>query len=183
MLEEHGDGRDGGTAEHRFGREQRANSHKLQFERIPRRQLDQMRPFLRGAPFLEDGLRFDLQELEFDERVVLREIAEVRQHLPRFGFAAVVHEPAGREGHEQESDSQGDAGDQLEADGEEPRGVRLSFAGAADVVGAVVDPETHHDAGGDGELLEGDEAAAHFGRGDFGVVVGDVDGYGADCQA
>lgn len=71
----------------------------------------------------------------------------------------------------------------MEADGEEPRSVRLGFASAADVVGAVVDPEADHDAGGDGELLEGDEAAAHFGRGDFSIVIGDIDGHGADCQA
>lgn len=94
-----------------------------------------------------------------------------------------MQKPAWGEGHEEHAYSQCNAGDELQADGNEPGGVGLGGAGAADIVGAVVDPEGYHDAGGDGELLEGDEGAANFRGSNLGIVVGHVDRHGANCQA
>ena len=53
---------------------------------------------------------------------------------------------------------------------------------AADIVSPIVDPETNHDPGCDGELLQRYQAASHFRRRNFGVVIGHVDRHGADGQ-
>jgi len=52
----------------------------------------------------------------------------------------------------------------------------LSCAGAADVVGSVVNPEGNHNAEADGELLERDQRTANLWGCHFGVVHGDDHG-------
>ena len=94
----------------------------------------------------------------------------------------MMYQPSRRKRHEDHPHPERKAGDQLQTDGHEPGGVGLGGASAADVVGAVVDPEGDHDAGSNGELLEGDKGAADFRGGDFSVVVGDVDGHCADGE-
>lgn len=46
---------------------------------------------------LEHGLRFDLQELEFDQVMVWRQVAQAGECLAGIGLAVVVNEPSRRE--------------------------------------------------------------------------------------
>ena len=179
LLKEHGHGRDNDTAEHGPGLEQGPDGDPLQLEDVPGREGDEVGPLRGRRALLEHALGFDLEELELDELVVRREPAQGAEHVAGFGLAVVVDEPAGGEGHEQHADAEGDAGEELQADGDEPGRVRLGGSCAADVVRAVVDPEGDHDPCGDGQLLEGHERAPDFGGSHFGVVVGHVDGHGA----
>lgn len=56
-----------------------------------------MREVFSYRALLEHRLRLDLQELELDQVVVLRQITEAGKSLAGFGFAVVVHKPSGRE--------------------------------------------------------------------------------------
>jgi len=70
LLEKHCHSCHNNTSKHSLGPEQTPNSHKLQLEGVPSREFAQSRPVLSHRPFLEEGLRFDLQELQLDEFVI-----------------------------------------------------------------------------------------------------------------
>lgn len=54
-----------------------------------------------------------------------------------------------REGHEENTDSENNSGDDLETEGDTPCSFALCLARSSDVVHTVVDPEGHHDTKGD----------------------------------
>lgn len=58
----------------------------------------------------------------------------------------------------------------------------MSGTSAANVVGAVVDPETDHDTSGNGKLLKTDQRTADLWRCDFGVVHGNNHGERTDSH-
>lgn len=122
--------------------------------------------------------------------------------------AVLGEEPAGGFGVEEHAEAEDEGGDDLEGERDSPRGVGLSCAstgcdvlvriecwdigssasirdvgratGAADVMGAVVDPEREEDPDGDGELLEDHETASDVWGRDFGDVERDDHGQHAD---
>lgn len=67
-----------------------------------------------------------------------------------------------REWHEKNTDAENDGRNELKSKRKTPCSFALCRASAADVVGAVVDPEGDHDTERDGELLESDETTSHF---------------------
>jgi hypothetical protein len=111
-----------------------------------------MREVFGCRTLLEHRLRLDLQELEFDQVVVFRQVAEAGESLASLSFAAVVDKPSRREGlwrrkcmltdqgkgqcyHENHADEENEGGEELKAQGDQPCGVRLSLTSASDVVG------------------------------------------------
>ena len=90
LLKEHRDGSDDHPLKHPSGSEERANRHELELESVPGSELDKTRPLLRSGALLEYRLCFDLQELQFDEFVIFRQVSQTGQHMAGLGFAAVV---------------------------------------------------------------------------------------------
>lgn len=170
LLEEHGDGGDDDAAEHGHGLEQRADGDKLQLGDVGDGGLGQVREVGLDGPLLEERLGLDLEELELDGLVLGRGAAQLGQHAARLVLAAVVDEPPRREGHEDHAEEEDQRRHQLQAQRHQPGRVALGVAGAADVVGSVVDPERDHDTELNRELLDADQHATDFGRGTFGVV-------------
>ncbi len=66
--------------------------------------LAQLWEVLGDGALLEQRLGLDLEELELDELVVRRKIAEAGEHAASLFLAAVVHQPTRREGHEYHAD-------------------------------------------------------------------------------
>ena len=66
--------------------------------------------------------------------------------------------------HEDHANTKNDGREELEAQRDQPRRVRLTFARAADVIGAVIDPESNHDTSGNSHLLHADHGASNFRR-------------------
>lgn len=90
-------------------------------------------------------------------------VSQTSQDPARLVFTAVVHQLTRREGHGRHTEEEDVAGDDLDADGDEPGGVTLVVElSAADEIGTVVDPERDHDAEGDGELLQRNEGSTDF---------------------
>ena len=58
--------------------------------------------------------------------------------------------------HKDHANTKNDGREELEAQRDQPRRVRLTFARAADVIGAVIDPESNHDTSGNSHLLHAD---------------------------
>ena len=56
-----------------------------------------MREVLSRCAFLEHGLRLDLQEFEFDQIVIWRQVAQAGESFAGIGFAIVMNEPSRRE--------------------------------------------------------------------------------------
>jgi hypothetical protein len=138
LLEEHGHGGDSNSLEHSLRLEQGSNSHELQLESVPSGLCLQVWEVLGDAALLEEGLGLDLEELELDEFVIGREVAEVGEDGPGLLLAAVVEEPAGGEGHPDHADEEDDGRDNLDTDRDEPGGVGLGLLrGASDVVAAA----------------------------------------------
>jgi len=104
--------------------------------------------------------------------VVFGKVAELGKNTASVGFAFVVDEPTRREWHEDHADTEDERRDELQAEGKQPSSFLLATARASNVVRAVVDPETDHDAEGDGELLKTNESTADFRRSDLGIVHG-----------
>ena len=117
LLEEHSDGGNADTSEHRFGAEQGADGHELQLEDIPSGEIAEAGPVLCHGALLKERLGFDFQELEFDQLMVLGKAAEVCQHLSSFCFAIVMDEPTRRERHEEDSSEEDNGREELETDG------------------------------------------------------------------
>lgn len=183
LLKKHRHRRHNHPLKHGLCLKQRFDSHKLQLERVPRRLRPQLGEMFSHSPLLEKTLRFDLEELELDEFMVGGQAPEIGKHLARLGLAAVVDEPAGGEGHEEHPKEENERGRDLQTNGGQPRCVALRGEGRpADEVRPVVDPETDHDAKGDGELLEGDQTAADLGWGNFAVVDGHNHGEAAHAH-
>lgn len=106
LLEEHGHGRDNNALEHGPGLEELPDRNKLQLERVPGGRLAELGEHLGNGALLKQRLRLDLEELDLEELVVSIQAAEIGQNLARFLFAAVVDQPAGREGHEDHADEE-----------------------------------------------------------------------------
>ena len=56
-----------------------------------------MREVLGRCAFLEHGLRLDLQEFEFDQIVIWRQVAQAGESLAGIGLAIMMNEPSRRE--------------------------------------------------------------------------------------
>jgi hypothetical protein len=149
LLEEHGHGGDNDALEHGPGLEQLADGDELQLEDVPGGGLAQVGEELGDGALLEQRLGLDLEELDLDQLVVRRQVAQVRQDPARLVLAAVVDEPTRREGHEDHAHEQDRGRAQLEAGRHEPGGVGLTLAGAADEVSA---------AGGGGLVSKGEDS-------------------------
>lgn len=65
-----------------------------------------MGELFRDSPLLEHRLRFDFQELELDQFMVLRHATEHGQYFAGLVFTAMVHEPPRTVGHEKHADEQ-----------------------------------------------------------------------------
>ena len=85
--------------------------------------------------------------------VIWGEVPRSAENLESLIITALVHEPTRREWHEQDANSEDDSRNDLERERQAPRGLALTFPGSANVVRAEVDPERHHDAERDRELL------------------------------
>ena len=122
-----------------------------------------MRESFSNTALLEHGLCLDFQEFQLDELVVGGEVSERSQVASRFFFASMVYQPTWRERHPDHSDDENECWHELKADRYEPCGVGLGLeGGASDVVGSVVDPETDHDAEGDGKLLQCNQSTTNL---------------------
>ena len=127
LLEEHSNGSYNDALEHGLGLEEGTNSYELELEGIPSSQLRKMREFLGDTALLEHGLSFDFKILEFDQFVVLGEIAKACKGAASLLFAAVVDEPSGRERHPDHTEEQDCSWEELDTDGHEPCSVRLGL--------------------------------------------------------
>lgn len=138
LLEEHGHGSNNDTLEHGLGLEKRSDRNPLQLKRVPDSLLLQVREVLCETALLKQRLRLDLKELELNQFVVLRKIAEVSEDGASLLLATVVEEPSGGEGHPEHAEEEDDGGRDLDADGDEPGSVGLGLLGrSADVVAAA----------------------------------------------
>lgn len=108
----------------------------------------------RKDPLLKQLLGPDLEQLDLDERVVELLLADPGQGLARFFVAALLDQPARREGHEPDTAGQQDRGDALDDGREAPCHVGLGCVVSADVVAAVADPEGEEDAKDGGLVFE-----------------------------
>lgn len=65
-----------------------------------------MRELFRDSPLLEHRLRFDFQELELDQFMVLRHVTKHCQYSAGLVFTAMVHKPPRTVGHEKHADEE-----------------------------------------------------------------------------
>ena len=63
-----------------------------------------MRELVRDSPLLEHRLRFDFQELELNQLMVLRHVTKHGQYSAGLVFTVMVHEPPRTVGHEKHAD-------------------------------------------------------------------------------
>lgn len=114
-----------------------------------------MREVFGYRALLEHRLRLDLQELKLNQVVVFRKITETGESLAGLSLAAVVDEPSRREGlpncqwmladrgqgqcyHEDHADEENEGREELEAQWDQPCGIRLSLTRTTNVVCAWV---------------------------------------------
>ena len=107
------------------------------------------------------------QKLDLNQVRIRWLATDATEHLQRLFIASLVHEPPWREWHEQDANSEDDRRNDLECERQAPRGLALTFPGTPNVVRAEVDPEGHHDAERDCQLLQGNKTAAYFRRRDL----------------
>lgn len=115
---------------------------------------------------LELGLGDDLEPLALDARVGRGQGPQLGQVPQRILLAALGGEPARREGQEDGAEAEGQAGDDLDEEGQLPRPV------GRDVLGPVGDPEGNDDAKHDAEFFQDEQGAADL----RGRYLGDVEG-------
>lgn len=97
-----------------------------------------MRKPLRKASFFEQGLSFDLEELEFNEFVVSGKTAEVGEDLSGLGLSVVMDQPTRGEGHPDHPNEENKSGSKLEADRYQPSSIGLGVdVSATDIVAAT----------------------------------------------
>ncbi len=89
-MEEHCDSGDDDAAEHGAGFKEGGDGYELQFEDVPGGEGGEVRPLEGCAAFFENGLGFDLEELELDQFVIFVEAAETGEDVASFGLAAMV---------------------------------------------------------------------------------------------
>ena len=106
LLEEHGDGGHDDTAEHGHRLEEGGDGDELEFHRVEGGHLGEMGEVVLDSALLEDGLGFDLEELDLDDLAVDVHVAERGEGLAGFVFAAMMDEPTRAEGHEDHSDNE-----------------------------------------------------------------------------
>lgn len=142
--------------------------------------LEQIQVRLCGALALDgDGL-LNLVELGADPRV--RGVAvgvQLREGLEALLDAALVDEPAGRLGEEEDEGCEEAGGRDLDSQADAP--LLVVRGGEADV-GAVRDPGGHQRADSQHELLERGDAATDAGVAELGLVQGDDHGEEADTK-
>lgn len=93
---------------------------KFKLDPVAPSTLLQMRMPLRADLLLQCNFRADVEPFELDARVVRRQSAKFRKILQSFLIAAAVHEPAGREGEEDDPDTKDETWNDLEEEGETP---------------------------------------------------------------
>lgn len=172
LLEKHGDGGHNDPTEHGHAPEEGTNGHELELERVPPVLFGKVREIGLHRPLLEHRLGLDLEELQFDGLVIKRSALATQfgNDAARLLLAAVVDKPTRRVRHEKHTDEQNDRRRQLQAQRDQPGGLALGVSSAADVVGAVVDPEGNHDSKLDRELLDTNQHASNFRRRALGVI-------------
>lgn len=140
----------------------------------------------------DQHLGLDFQVLVQDFGRFFRQRTKVGESRLRFLVAADFDEPTRRVGHEEHADEEDERREELNANRDTPRSLRLTRATASRNVGegiecwfaveqgagvrgvgrtsrasnvtrSVCDPVTEKDTEGDGELLQGDERASEVG--------------------
>ena len=76
-----------------------------------------MGELLSDSPLFEHRLRFDFQELELDQLMILRHTAKHGQYSAGLVFTAMVHKPPRTVGHEKHADEEDQRWGKLQADG------------------------------------------------------------------
>ncbi len=116
------------------------------------------------------GLGLDLEVLDLNQLVLHWEFSQPSESLQSLLLTADLNEPSWREWHEPDANGENDSWTSLDDGRHTPCHVGLALAGAANVVGAVTDPERNHNTENGGELVEGDEEAAHLWCGKLSVI-------------
>lgn len=98
LLEEHGDGSQNDTAEHRLRLEERASGDELKLDGRPGGAIGEVREVLGSSALFEERLSLDLEKFELDKFVILRKTTETGKRLACLGLAIMVNKPSGREG-------------------------------------------------------------------------------------
>lgn len=96
--------------------------------------------------------------------VILRQSAQFRENLESFFIATFGGEPAWRKWQEKNASTENEARDHLDQKGKAPRPF------ASHIASPVRGPKCDDNTKDDTELLENEECASDFGRGNFGDV-------------
>ncbi len=105
----------------------------------------------RDAVF-EKLLCLDFKVFHLNEQVRLRKTTKTSNDTQGLLFAALVHEPTRRLGHEEDTDGKDDGRKDLDGDRDQPSRAALSCTRSADVVCAICEPVRYHDTKGNGKL-------------------------------